>query len=264
MWESDIPITEVTDQANDFNGQPIRVSGIYIDGSDTLSTVTPFKDQDVHSGVVGDAVGYVDYPGGRVILDTAIATTSAVRCEFSHRYVSVIPADTRWFRELQFNSYRVENDDLLTAGSGNWSQLSETRRHLPVIAVEIVPRRTFEGYQLGGGQWVRQDVLFHIIAENSWDRDHLVDIITYQSDKNIYMPDLDAMQASADFPINLDFRGSPIKFAKMYPDIIDSSSGFRGKQFRLINTSVQEMGQINPQLFGAIVRSTCESIEPII
>ena len=264
VWESGIPV-DFVDQT------PIRVSGVLVDG--TFNTVTPYKDRGVHSGSLEDAAGYVDYPGGRVVLDTAIATTSTVTCEFSHRYASFIPADSPWYRELQFNSYNVEDDDFGSFGTGNWSQLSEIRRHMPVVAVEIVPRRTFSGYQLGGGQWIYQDVLFHIIAENSIDRNQLVDLVSLQNDKSIWIPNYGIIQESSKFPLSLDFRGSPRPSAVMYPDLVADTTdqaldkpkgGFRHRKVYMTDTIVQEMGEINPRLFGAVVRTTFQIVEGAI
>ena len=255
VWETGIPVDYI-DQT------PIRVSGVFVDG--TFNTVTPYKDRGVHSGSLGSAAGYVDYPGGRVILDTAISTSSTVKCEFSHRFASVISADTPWYRELQFNSYAIEDDDY------GVDQLSEVRRHLPLIAVEVVPRRTFKGYQLGGGQWILQDVLFHILAENSLDRNQLVDVVSMQNDKTIWMPHYGLIQESSKFPLNLDFNGSPRPSSVMYPDLVGETAdktepkpkgGFRHRKIFMTNTTVQEIGEINPRLFGAVVRTTFEIAE---
>jgi len=255
VWETGIPIDFITTE-------PIRVEGIYIDGG-SLSPVAPYEDQ----ATVPGSVGYVDYPRGRVILDSAISTTSAVKAEFSHRFASFIPADSPWFREIQFNSYNVEDDDFLSFGSGNWSQLSETRRHLPFVAVEVVPRRGFRGAQLGGGQWIDQDVLFHVLADNAADRDQLVDVITYQNRKKIHLIDRSAVKTSSKYPPNLDYRGSPTINSVMYPEMVATSDdelalskpkgGFRHNACVYIEDSkVQDMGQIHPHLHGAIVRST--------
>ena len=258
VWETGIPTDNI-------NQQPIRVSGIFVDN--TFNPVTPYKDREVHSGT---SKGYVDYPGGRIVLDNAIATTSTVSCEFSHRYASVISADTPWYRELQFNSYNVEDDDYGAFGTGNWSQLSETRRHLPLIAVEIVPRRTFKGYQLGGGQWIYQDVLFHVLAENALDRNQLVDVVSLQNDKTIWIPHYGVIQESSKFPVNLDFRGSPQPSSIMYPDLVGPTAdktepkpkgGFRHRKVFITDTKVQEIGEINTHLFGAVIRSTFEIVE---
>ena len=252
VWETGIPTDYIT-------YQPIRVSGVYIDGGN-LSPVAPYKDQETVAG----SVGYVDYPRGRVILDSAISTSSTVKAEFSHRFASFIPADTPWFREIQFNSYNVEADDFLTFGSGGWSQTSNP---LPCVAVEVVPRRKFKGQQVGGGQIIEQDVLFHILSENASDRDQLIDVISYQNDRRIYLVDRNLEKESSKFPFNLDFRGSPTVNSVMYPEMVAASGdqlnlpkpkgGLRKKTGVFMqNTTVQEMGQINPYLHGAIVRCT--------
>ena len=255
VWETGIPTDYIT-------YQPIRVSGVYINGGN-LKPVAPFKDD----AVVSRSVGYVDYPRGRVVLDSAIDTDSTVKTEFSHRFASFIPADTPWFREIQFNSYNVEEDDYLTFASGGWAQLSGTRRSLPCVAVELVPRRKLRGLQLGGGQWIDQDILFHIIAENASDRDQLIDVITYQNDRTMYLIDRNLEKGSSKFPASLDFNGSPTVNSVMYPDMIAATGsqlnaakpngGFRANvNVFMNNTTVQEMGQINPYLHGAVVRST--------
>ena len=107
---------------------------------------------------------YVDYPNGRVVFDTAIATTSAVQLEYSHKWVQVVPAQgIPWFREIQQGSFRNE-ENFQVSGSGGWAHLGQTRIQLPAIAIEIIPARSLEGYQLGGGQWVNSDVLFYVIS----------------------------------------------------------------------------------------------------
>jgi len=167
-----------------------------------------------------------------------------------------------------FDSYRIERDFPQT-GSGNYAQLSETRRHMPVVAIEIVPRRDFSGYQLGGGQWLRQDVLFHIIAEREFDRDQLIDIVSLQNDKTLFLYDKNLIYESASFPVDLDYRGSPVPSAIMYPNIVAATGtniadyghgGFRYKKVRLMDTAVYQMGQIHPTLFGATIKTTAEVV----
>ena len=91
---------------------------------------------------------------------------------------------------------------------------------MPAIAVEVVPQRTFKGYQLGGGQWVYTDVLFHCIAEDEVTRNQLVDIVSLQNDKNIHLFDSNKINGSGDFP--LDYRGVPVPSALRYPDLINA------------------------------------------
>ena len=61
--------------------------------------------------------------------------------------------------------------------------------------------------------------------------------------------------------------------AVMYPDLVaftDDQSlpkpkgGFRNRKVFMTDTIVQEMGEVNPHLFGAIVRATFQIVEGAI
>ncbi len=111
--------------------------------------------------------------------------------------------------------------------------------------------------ELGGGQWVRQDVLFHILAETTWDRDKLFDIITYQKDRTILAFDKNAMVTADKFP--LDYQGSLVSGAMMYPDLIKlpSDGGFFWKKMFVKDMQSQDSPSI-PPLYRAAVRGTFE------
>jgi hypothetical protein len=128
---------------------------------------------------------------------------------------------------------------------------------LPAIAVEIVPRRTLRGYQLGGGQFVETDLLFHCLAEDEFTRNKLVDIISLQNDKTIYMFNSNNIANSGDFPLN--YMGVPTSGALRYPELLEKYP--RG-QLRLKNSTVQGMQLMN--IYAGIVRLTAESIEATI
>jgi hypothetical protein len=130
------------------------------------------------------------------------------------------------------------------------------RVQLPAIAVEVVPRRTMRGFQLGGGQWVSTDVLFHCIAEDEITRNKLVDIISFQNDKTIYMFNSNCIANSGDMP--LDYRGFPVSGALRYPDLIEK---YPSKKMRFQNSTVQGMDMINTNFYAGIVRTTTEVIQ---
>lgn len=241
VWETGVSSTYV-------NEQPIQISGVYIGGVFYPSNTT------------GAQAHIVDYPNGRIIFDTAIATNSVVKAEFSHRTVNVLNADVPWFRELMFDSDAVDRYDFLRSGSGNWSQHPLNRYQLPAVGIEIVPRRRSTGYQLGGGQVVHQDVMFHIISANADDRDQLVDIFAYQKYKTIFLPDKNRLKLDRAMP--LDYRGMKVTNPKTYPQIVAPTGvgGYRWNKLYFADVHSQEMGQINPKLFGAIVRATTEVI----
>ena len=200
VWESGISAT---------TQQPIQISGVFIDGTyrATGNVEQPY---------------YIDYTNGRLIFDSAISTTSEVQIEYSHKWVEVVPAEgIGFFRQIQTNSFRSE-EGFQVSNSGGWAQMGETRVQLPSIAVEVVPPTSLEGYQLGGGQWVNNDILFYVIAENHWECSNLVDSILYQNDRTIHLFDSTAVAISGTFPYN--YRGELNENAipsGMYPNLID-------------------------------------------
>lgn len=235
VWESGV----------EYPYQPIGISGVYVN-----NTFYPASTTGVYSH-------HINYPQGRVIFETAIASGSTVEINYSYRSVSFYTSDAPWFKEIMFNSYRVDDPHFMQHSSGAWSTLAQNRIQLPAVIVETVPRRTFTPMQLGGGQWVNQDVLFHILAENAWDRDKLLDIITYQKDRTILSFDKNAMVDANKFP--LDYEGSVASGAMVYPDLVKSSGegGFFWKKIFIKNMQTQEAAS-TPPLFRAAARGTFE------
>ena len=247
VWQSGIshsPAPLVNDNAS-YPG----VSGVFVDGD--------FRP----SSGVGPHAHYIDHFLGRVVFDSAIATGSTVEAEYSYKWINVCYANNvPWLREIQYNSRRIDNPEFLAEKKGDWDQLAQTRFQLPAVAVEIVPRRTFRGYQIGGGQWVYTDVLFHIVAEDEYTRNKLIDVITFQNDKTIYTIDINRLDRENKYP--LDHRGSPNSGALRYPDVVSSSGdgGYRLRSMAFLNMTSQEMSVINPNLYTAIVRAKTKVI----
>lgn len=200
----------------------------------------------------------VDYFNGRVVFNSPIPTGSKVQAEYSYKYINVIYANSLpWLREIQYRSM-----DIPSFGTNNKAEFnmpSESRVQLPAIAVEVVSRRRLRGYQLGGGQYVETDVLFHCLAEDEFTRNKLVDIVSLQNEKTVFMFDSNSVANSGDFP--LDYMGSPVSGALRYPDLI--SKHYRGSLF-LKNSMVQDMSLINSNFYAGIVRLTIETIEPTL
>lgn len=211
------------------------ISGVYVD-----DTFYP-------SDTTGSYAHKVDYFNGRIIFDSPIPTGSKVQAEYSYKYINVVYSNAiPWLREIQYN----------TNEPGNTSNLpSEMIVQLPAIAVEIVPRRTMRGFQLGGGQFVYTDVLFHCLAEDEMTRNKLVDIISLQNDKSIFTFDSNRIADSGAFP--LDYNGVPVSGALRYPELVDY---YRGERLRFQNSIVQGMELINSNFYAGIVRTTVETI----
>jgi len=242
VWETGVPTDYIS-------SQPIRVSGVYVD--DTFYSIS----------TTGDYAHTVDYPRGRIIFDSAIPTTSTVRTEFSIRDVSFVESVQPHFQKLLWEADRTDREDFL-APSGNWSALAETRLALPVVGVGVIPRRRMEGWELGGSQAVDQDISFVVLSDNDDDIDKLVDIVTYQHDKTIWLPNKNRMKENADWP--LDFEGSPVANAKTYPQLIQSydDGGYRWRRLFFKRAAVDEINVKNPHFYAAFVRMTGEIIMP--
>jgi hypothetical protein len=242
VWQSGITYSPSPIVGVD-NAKP-GISGVYVD-----STFYP-------SNTVGAYAHHVDYFNGQVIFDTAIPTGSTVQAEYSYKWINIVYANSiPWLREVQYRSYDI-NSNFLTEGKGDWDTPPETRLQLPAIAVEIVPRRSTKGYQLGGGQWVYTDVLFHCLAESDITRNELVDMISLQGDKKMPAFDSNLVAESGDFPI--DYKGTPVSGALTFPQLV---SKHEGTYVRFLNPSIQGMDMINNNMYGGIVKITTEVIK---
>ncbi len=181
--------------------QPIQISGVYVG-----STFYP------------RGSGYhINYKYGQVIFDNPIATTSIVKLEYPHKWVSVVgAAEVPWFRNEQNRSYRVDDPRFL-ANSGVWNELAETRLQLPLVAVEVVDA-TRDGYQLGGGQWSRSQVILHILSEDPQIAKRIASILADQNESTIYVFDPDRLISQNSYP--LDYRGEKSATPWGYPQLI--------------------------------------------
>ena len=252
VWQSGLSVTDQPNVLTDLgdtgytNRSTPGVSGVFI-GNVFQPT----------SGV-GSYKHHIDYPKGRVVFDAAISTSSEVSVEHSYKWVKVTRADSEFFREVQ---YRADGDFKLV-GSGDWSQLSETRLQLPAIAVEMVGRSS-EPYSLGSASHaVSTDVLFHILAEEPYNRDKLTDVISAQEDKTLFMINVDNVGASGAYP--LDYRGSTNTNALRYPDLVgpQEDGGYRhGSKMRFSDASTQLLEEISPNLYHGTVRLKVEVIQ---
>ena len=223
------------------------ISGVYVNNTYYPSSTT------------GIYAHKVDYFNGRVLFNSPIPTGSKVQVEYSYKYINIIYANSLpWLREIQYRTQEVPAS-FLTPNKGEFELPAEMRVQLPAIAVEVVPRRTLRGYQLGGGQFVETDILFHCLAEDEFTRNKLVDIISLQNDKTIYMFNSNSLANNNAFP--LDYMGCPVSGALRYPDLVSS---YYRNAIRFKNSSVQGMDMINTNFYAGIVRLTAESIEPTI
>jgi hypothetical protein len=231
VWETGVP----------GDTPPINSSGVYVNGTfyPTATTTGQYKH-------------YVNFPEGRVVFDAPIAPTSIVQAEYAYRWATFYDQSVPWFKDVVFDAFLIDQQPM---GSGFVNLLNDNDIRLPAVIVEPVMRREQEGYQLGSrAKWVRQDVLFHIIAERSVDRNNLMDAITLQKDNSFALYDVNARRRANDFA--LDWRGSPRSGATMYPGLIDA---YRWNTCTFTRMEGQEVTLKLP-LFRGVVRSSLEVV----
>lgn len=242
VWQSGVSYAPAPIVGNDISRPGI--SGVYI------------NDVFYPSSTAGQYKHRVDYFNGRIIFDSGIPSGSKVQAEYSYKYINIIYANSLpWIREIQYRTLDFPSS-FNNKTNGAFNVPPEDRVQLPAIAVEVVPRRTLRGYQLGGGQYVETDVLFHCLAEDEFTRNKLVDIVSLQNEKTIKMFNSNMIGISGAFP--LDHLGVPVSGALRYPDLIENY--YRGS-VRLKNSVVQGMDLINSNFYAGIVRMTAETIE---
>lgn len=205
------------------------------------------------TNTTGEFAHKIDHFNGRVVFDTPIPTGSKVQASFSYKYINTIYADNVPFiRELQRNTLDRTNSSTVVLPA-------EMRVQLPAIAIEVIPRRTLKGFQLGGGQWIYTDVIFHCIAEDAYTRNKLIDLISLQNNKTIITFNSNAIAEDRKLPRNSYGFLNP--GAMRYPDMIENYPEFK---LTFTNTIVQNMDTINTNFYAGIVRTTTEIIKTSI
>lgn len=224
------------------SGSPTNISGIYID-----NVFNPYSS--------GDFI--IDYPNGRIILDTAIDTDSQVKLNYSYRYVQTYRAnDSPWFNVLQFATYETNNPDITRSSDGDWSIGGQHRIQMPAIVIESLARSRSRPYEIGNNNLIiEQDIAFHILAENKNDRNKLLDILRLQQDSVIVLYDTNAIAQNDLYP--LDYNGNRKNSPLMYPDMV---SQYRWRKCWIKNVNLFDIDSPHPYLHRGLVRATVEII----
>ena len=164
---------------------PTIPRSVYVGGVETFSA--PFD------GVSGVAI---DLRNGRVIFETAKAFASIIEVPHSHKEVWVDTIS----RDLITNQVSVIDNTKRTAIS---NVPSGEIGQVPMILMQMTSSPEPAGRQLGGGLILKPVIDIHIVANNRWDKDELIDFIEQRKDETITMIDLDG--APAQFTYEGDF-----------------------------------------------------------
>lgn len=240
----------VWESGTGFSPEPIAISGIYINNR---LTTTGF---------------YIDYPNGRVILNTALPATSGVALNYSHKYINVVRAeDVPFLREGHTRSFRIDETSYVS-NSGIWNTFTQKRIELPCIAIETVKNMQNRPYQLGGGLYAEGDIILHVITEDCGFSDRIASILVNQKDKTLLLFDSNFIKNNSYYP--LDYKGSIASNAKTYPQMIAwsgdggyrTSSNIEWSKAYIIETKGQGTYEIAQGLYHHPVRWQIQTILP--
>jgi len=220
VWESGVEVTP----------SPVNISGVYVNNIFYSSST------------IGTYAHKIDYPNGRIIFDNPISTTATVKCEYSFKKINVHNSKTPLLKYLQLESLRKDKGGFELYGSGNWSLFPEQRLQLPCVIIQAVPAVVNSTpYEIGNySSRKTQEVLFHIIGEDSNDVNFLHDTITLQQPRDLFTIDKGTMIENSAFPLN--FAGSVVDKTKIFPELIKhkDQGGYRWKQITF--TDVNSIG----------------------
>lgn len=195
VWESGLSVQT-----------PVTISGVWVD--DVLTT----------SGF------NVDYENGRIIFDSAQSGT--IQAEYSYKEIQFLPARSNpLFQQIQYRSRRPDDSDW-SITSGIYVLPSDRRLNLPCVSVQAMGRSS-RPYQIGQGQWVEHTIKFYVLGEDDFSVSKISDVICNQSEKTIFMYDIDRIFESGAAPLN--HLGYKQEDARSYPQLIaiTGTGGFR-------------------------------------
>lgn len=166
IWESNITLKYAS------GSQPTRTSGIYVNNV-LYATGT---------SVSGNSY-YLDHSRGQVVFTSAMPSNTIVQVPHGVRVVSVLPADSNEYRNIE--SY--------------WRNASSTgtitdigfKAYLPCIFVGINGFKTIKGTEMGSrGKLTATDFEFTIYSNNSYEMRKLIDICYFLEDKLVPLFDI--------------------------------------------------------------------------
>lgn len=241
VWESNLEST-----------QPIDISGIFI------NNVFYPKSSNIYK---------IDYPNGRVILNSGINTNSNVRVAYSYKWISVLDINNvNWDNIVQTYSQRPDSI-YNTAGSGSYALLSDKRVQLPVVGLEVV-ETSYAGYEIGttGAKNYYSRIKYHIIGEDTMSVDRISTLIAAQDEKTIFMFNLNRVAESGKFPLN-NF-GSPNEGALTYNYLVKTNDegGYRyvehvlGGMLSFSKTTKQSIKKLTNNIYTTTVDMTADAV----
>lgn len=241
VWESNkkdwVYETEVA-----YNGvSPNSPSGIYI--NDTFVPVTD----------TGPYSYKINYPLGRVVFNSPMSTSLKVEASYSYRYIQTyIPDNAPWFKEIQKQSFdksqfQFFGDSFITANH---------RVQLPCIIIELAPRTILAPYELGNVKnYITQDVLFHILTENTNKSKNIADLLLMQKDNTFNL--LNLRKIAIDNLSDVDYIGQKNPNRQAYR-LLSENINYITNKCIIKNSTINGFSSLTSNLYSTLARWTIE------
>jgi len=226
---------------------PISISGVYVN-----STFYPAPTGN------GSLSYTINYPEGKIIFDTPITNTSNVVLEYSYKNIQIYKMEEfPYWRQIQHNSLENKTGFALS-DKGEFSIGSEHRIQLPAIIIETVARSNNRPYRLGDKSLlIEQDILLHILSDDSKQKNNIVDTLRLQEDRVIWLYNTQEIIKSGIYPLN--YNGSKNITGQNYYNIVNNAN-YRWLRCHITDVNISDMYFTNIRMYGSIVRLTNEII----
>ena len=241
IWEAQRQDWVYENEIDYLGNKPINISGIYIN-----NIFVPVTD-------TGQYSYDIDYNLGRIVFRNDMNTSLSIETEYSYRHIQTHKSsDSLWFIELQKNSsdsskFKFFGDHFLT---GNH------RIQLPCIIIELTPRTILTPYELGSiKNYITQDVLFYILAENKNKTINIADLLISQKDNTFNALNLNKITKNN--VVDLDVFGRK-NLNRISYKILSNSIDYIQNQCIIKNTTVIGMSNLSSELYSSTVRWSVE------
>lgn len=217
---------------------PIAFSGIYLN-----NTFLPSP-----SGS-GNYTYRVNYPLGRITFNNNVSNSSNIKAAYSYRYIQTYKAnENNWWKEVQKEIYGPPKNN------NESSIVSVHKIQIPAVIIELTPRTILNPFQLGStDNIITQDILLHVLCNNSSQRNNIIDILIEQKDNTLYLYDINLAVKNKHTP--LDQYGSINDDGKNYNTLV---SEYPTSWCLIKNTNISELNTISSSMHHGIVRWSIE------
>jgi len=226
---------------------PINISGVYVNNT--------FYPAPTGSG----SITYkLNYPEGKVIFNSAIPSGSLVEMEYSYRNIQVYKMEEfPYWKEIQQKSLENKTGFALS-DKGDFSIGSEHRVQLPAVIIETIASSNSKPFRLGDKSLIiDQDILLHILSDNSHDKNNIVDILRLQEDRVIWLYKTDNVVKSGVYPLKYD--GSKNINGQNY-NLLVNNDDYKWIRCQFMKVNISDIMFTNIRMYGAVVRLTNQII----